>query len=98
MGFVMNTIPEFVGSVAEKLKLIPAKDSTRVMKFPYTTTAQIGLFPYRFYWKNQWLTRYWIYGIIITFPIINAIDKLSNTPENKKKWKEIRAKQFEGHH
>jgi len=93
-----QAIPDFFAAVAEKLKLIPAKDSKRVMKFPYTTTAQLGLFPYRFYWNNQWLFKYWLIACVVTFPVFNAIDKLANSPENKKKWAEIRAKEAAEHH
>lgn len=47
----------------------------RRMKYPYTYTAQIAQFPYKHYWKHSWLARYWVYGIIASFPLFYKIHK-----------------------
>ncbi|XP_015120269.1 uncharacterized protein LOC107043332 [Diachasma alloeum] len=68
----------------------------RYMKFPYTTTAKVYFFPYKYHWKHAWFTRYWCYGILLTLPVMWKITKLVNNPENVEKWREIRRKEFYG--
>nr|CAD7413094.1 unnamed protein product [Timema cristinae] len=70
----------------------------RPMKFPYTFTAKLVQFPLKFYIQNNWIWRYYIFGIAGSLPVFYYISKLSNSPENKAKWAEIRRKEAEGHH
>lgn len=50
-----------------------AKPVGRPMKYPYTFSAKIAQFPYKFYWKNSWLARYWIYGMVVSFPLFYKV-------------------------
>lgn len=54
----------------------PAKPPGRPMKYPYTHAARFAQFPYKFYWKNSWLVRYWMYSTIICLPIFYSIQKM----------------------
>lgn len=47
----------------------------RPMKYPYTFSAKIAQFPYKFYWNNSWFYRYYVFGIILTTPLIYKIHK-----------------------
>ncbi|EFN82388.1 hypothetical protein EAI_01530 [Harpegnathos saltator] len=66
------------------------------MKYPYTLTAKLVQFPYKYYWKHSWLFRYMFYSIFATLPIIYKIQKLSYSPANVEKWEKIWKETFEG--
>ncbi|XP_033216745.1 uncharacterized protein LOC117172699 [Belonocnema kinseyi] len=68
----------------------------RHMKYPYTFTAKIVQFPWKYYWKHSWLTRYFFYANFITMPIFYKIGKLSHNPANVERWREIDRKTFSG--
>lgn len=51
------------------------KPPGRPMKYPYTYTAKIARFPYKFYFQNSWLFRYWCYSLVATFPLIVFLHK-----------------------
>ncbi|XP_028037435.1 uncharacterized protein LOC114248405 [Bombyx mandarina] len=70
----------------------------RPMKFPYTFSAKVAQFPYKFYLQNLWLWRYWAAAIVISSPLFYKIHKMSNSPENVSKWAEIRRKEAAEHH
>ncbi|KAI8424740.1 hypothetical protein MSG28_006691 [Choristoneura fumiferana] len=70
----------------------------RPMKFPYTISAKIAQFPFKYYVSNQWIWKYWMAGIVISVPIFYKIHKLANSPENVSKWAEMRRKEAAGHH
>jgi len=63
------------------------------MKYAYTLGAQIAHFPYKFYWKNNYLFRYYIYSVILCTPVFWQIHKLANSPGSYKKLAEYRAKE-----
>lgn len=48
----------------------------RPMKFPYTFSAKIAQFPLKFHIQNQWVWKYWVAGIVLSFPIFYKIHKL----------------------
>lgn len=48
----------------------------RPMKYPYTFTAKIVQFPWKFYFQNQWVFRYWAFAFVVSLPLFNAIRKL----------------------
>lgn len=48
----------------------------RPMKFPYTYSAKIAQFPFKFYVQNQWIWKYWMVGILVTLPVFYKINKL----------------------
>ncbi|CAG9761361.1 unnamed protein product [Ceutorhynchus assimilis] len=70
----------------------------RPMKYPYTFSAKIAQFPYKFYFKNNFLCRWYLVGILAALPLFKKISNMANSPENVAKWAEIRRKQAEGHH
>lgn len=64
------------------VKLFSAMSAEKVdrrMKFPYTFTARLVQFPYKYYYnqKNAWVFRYGLYAAILTLPVFYKIEKLS---------------------
>lgn len=51
----------------------------RPMKFPYTLSAKIAQFPFKFYYNNNWLFKYYIFGLVVSLPVFMKISKLGNT-------------------
>ncbi|XP_076265439.1 uncharacterized protein LOC143199488 isoform X2 [Rhynchophorus ferrugineus] len=43
--------------------------SSGPMKFPYTFSAKLAQFPYKFYFQNNWVWRYYPIGIVACLPI-----------------------------
>lgn len=48
----------------------------RPMKFPYTLSAKIAQFPYKFYFKNNWVFRYYIFALAVSLPVFMKISNL----------------------
>jgi len=71
-----------------------ASSMGRVMKFPYTFSAQVAQFPLKFYMNNNWMWKYYAIALGVCIPIFYKIGKASNTPENKRVWDENRRKAF----
>ncbi|XP_014271364.3 uncharacterized protein roh [Halyomorpha halys] len=76
------------------------KQSGRPMKYPYTLTAKIAQFPYKFYINNNWMWKYYLIALGVSFPLFYKLSRASNTPENVRVWHEIRKRDFTpgGHH
>jgi len=53
-----------------------SQDGFRPMKYPYTLTAKIAQFPYKYYLQHSWLFKYMIFGTLATLPIFYQIQKL----------------------
>jgi len=70
----------------------------RPMKFPYTFSSKIAQFPIKHYIKNQWIWRYYFIALGVSLPVFYKISKLANSPENKAKWAESKAKEAAAHH
>ncbi|CAD7085172.1 unnamed protein product [Hermetia illucens] len=68
------------------------------MKFPYTFSAKVAQFPFRYYIQNQWIWRYYLIACGVCLPVFYKISKLSNSPENKAKWAESKRKEAAEHH
>lgn len=51
----------------------PATSTGRRMKYPYTYTAKMAQFPYKFYFANSWLYKYWVVGLVCSLPIFYKI-------------------------
>lgn len=70
------------------------------MVYPYTYAAKLAQFPYKHYWNNVWVFKYYCIAFVVCMPLFYKIQKMSFAPENVKKWQEIRRKQFSGemHH
>ena len=54
----------------------PEAPKGRPMKFPYTMSAKIAQFPYKYYLNNNWVARYWMISAIACIPIFYSIQKL----------------------
>lgn len=63
---------------------------SRRMKYPYTISAKLAQFPYKFVLQNHWFFKYYAIGLLMSLPIFHKIEKLSKSPENIAKWEEIR--------
>lgn len=51
---------------------VPAPGSAgpaRPMKFPYTFSAKLAQFPFKHYYDNNWVCRYYIYGVLLGLPL-----------------------------
>ncbi|XP_046687511.1 uncharacterized protein LOC124373152 [Homalodisca vitripennis] len=70
----------------------------RPMKYPYTISAKVAQFPFKFYYNNHWIFKYWFFGILASAPLFYKIGKLSYSPDNVAKWEKIRHDNFSGHH
>lgn len=53
-----------------------AQEPGRPMKYPYTMSAKIAQFPYRHYFSNQWIWKYWAISCVVCFPIFYKIHGL----------------------
>jgi len=67
--------------------------SGRQMKYPYTLSAKIALFPYRHHFQNHWVYKYYTFGLIASFPIFMWLNGQINSPGNIKKFEEAKAKE-----
>ncbi|XP_076047122.1 reduction of Rh1 isoform X2 [Oratosquilla oratoria] len=79
---------EAFSSVLDELanKLTPKMAPGRMMKYPYTFTAKLAQFPFAYYFKNQWVFRYYILGVAACIPVFNWIENQACSPANKEKW------------
>ncbi|GJQ80170.1 hypothetical protein Trydic_g23748 [Trypoxylus dichotomus] len=68
------------------------------MRFPYTFSAKIAQFPFKFYVGNQFIWKYYVISFIVCVPLFKKISNLANSPENVAIWAENRRKEAEGHH
>lgn len=71
----MAAIARSLWKLAHKLAGHPSDESTRPMKYPYTFTAKIVQFPYGYYFKYSWVYRYYLYGVIVSFPVFVYIHR-----------------------
>ncbi|BET01741.1 Hypothetical protein NTJ_14557 [Nesidiocoris tenuis] len=77
----------------------PAPAATgRPMRYPYTLTAKLAQFPFKYHYNNVWLFKYWLFGIAVSLPLFVKIGRASFAPANVKTWEEIRRRDFSGHH
>lgn len=69
------------------------------MKYPYTFTAKIVQFPYKFHFQNFWLVRYYLCGGFVIYMVFMVwpIHKAVNSPAAKAAHKELMRKQAEEH-
>lgn len=52
------------------------QQAPRHMKYPYTLGAKIAQFPYKYYYKNNWIFRYYPIGFITCLPIFWYINQM----------------------
>ncbi|RXG70214.1 hypothetical protein Avbf_02191 [Armadillidium vulgare] len=46
---------------------------SRRMKYPYTFSSKLALFPWAFHFKHNWLFRWWFVGMGLSLPIFAYI-------------------------
>lgn len=69
------------------------------MVYPYTMSAKISQFPWRYLWHESWQARYMVYAtLFVVFPLAWKIDKKLTSPENKAYWREKRKHDYEHHY
>ncbi|BES88853.1 Hypothetical protein NTJ_01660 [Nesidiocoris tenuis] len=75
----------------------PAIPRGRQMLYPYTFTAKIAQFPYRFHWEKSWYFKYFLLGSLVSWPLFVIIGRKSNTPANVEEWRKHREELFGTH-
>ncbi|XP_022911812.1 uncharacterized protein [Onthophagus taurus] len=75
-----------------------SKPLGRPMKYPYTFSAKIAQFPWKFYFTKQWIWKYYAVAFVVCIPVFKKISNLANSPENVAKWAEIRKREAAEHH
>lgn len=54
-----------------------AKPVGRPMKYPYTFSAKIAQFPFKHYFKHNWVVRYYCLSIVLCAPLFYKIQQAS---------------------
>uniref|UniRef100_A0A6G5AET0 Uncharacterized protein n=1 Tax=Rhipicephalus microplus TaxID=6941 RepID=A0A6G5AET0_RHIMP len=87
-------------SAASPAKTVAAGAHGRRMKYPYTLSAKIAQFPYKWHFQNFWFVRYFLCGgfVIYMVFIVYPIHKAVNSPAAVAAHKELMRKQAEEHH
>ncbi|XP_075223976.1 uncharacterized protein LOC142325837 [Lycorma delicatula] len=70
----------------------------RPMIYPYTYTAVLMTFPFKFYVSNGWSVKYYLIATLLCMPFHRKLSKAVNSKENKKRWKQIRKEWYGPHH
>ncbi|XP_044271425.1 uncharacterized protein LOC123015634 [Tribolium madens] len=101
----MNKIEKLIGKLFTKIaeiervkKFLVKYKPERPMKFPYTFSAKIAQFPFRYLYENNRFIRYYPHAVVLSIPIFYYFHRLANSPANKQKWAEIRRKEREKVH
>jgi len=69
----------------------------REMKYPYTLAAKVRQFPWKFHFNNNWIFRYYIFGVMASTPLFMWFHKQANSPANKAKYEEFKRKEAAEH-
>ena len=75
-----------------------ADKAPRHMKYPYTLTAQIRQFPFKYHFNNNWIYRYYTYAFFVTLPVFAYIHKVTHSPANWENYREYKRKEDAEHH
>ncbi|KYB25533.1 hypothetical protein TcasGA2_TC034306 [Tribolium castaneum] len=101
----MNKIEQLIGKLFGIIAEIPPVrrflanfKPERPMKYPYTFTAKMVQFPFRYLYTNNRFIRYYPHAVVLSMPVFYYFHRLANSPENKQKWAEIRRKEREEVH
>ncbi|XP_022694623.1 uncharacterized protein LOC111263624 [Varroa jacobsoni] len=71
--------------------------NSRRMVYPYTWTAKISQFPYKFHYDNIWFFRYFILGYLASVYVYWRIQRLACSPASYKAWMARREKEAAEH-
>uniref|UniRef100_A0A0A9YDF9 Serine/threonine-protein kinase STE20 n=1 Tax=Lygus hesperus TaxID=30085 RepID=A0A0A9YDF9_LYGHE len=89
-----------VGAVDSSKAGGPGKQvmSSRRMVYPYTLSAKLAQFPYRYYFDNCWYFRYTVFAVVASVPLFMYFGAKRHSPSNVAEWKEKRREMFTPHH
>uniref|UniRef100_A0A1E1WYR7 Putative secreted protein n=1 Tax=Amblyomma aureolatum TaxID=187763 RepID=A0A1E1WYR7_9ACAR len=92
-----QTTAAATSAASSAVKAAPA--TGRRMKYPYTLTAKIAQFPYKFHFKNFWFIRYYLCGgfVVYFFFMVVPIHRAVNSPAAVAAHRELMRKQAEEH-
>lgn len=51
----------------------------RPMKYPYTLSAKLAQFPWKFYFGNQWIWKYYAVSLVVCIPLFKKIHNLGKS-------------------
>ncbi|KAL1414799.1 hypothetical protein MTO96_007261 [Rhipicephalus appendiculatus] len=87
-------------AAASPAKAVGAGAHSRRMKYPYTASAKIAQFPYKWHFQHFWLVRYFFCGGLVIYMVfmVYPINKAVNSPQAVAAHKELMRKQAEEHH
>ncbi|KAL7640835.1 UNVERIFIED_CONTAM: hypothetical protein RMT77_009110 [Armadillidium vulgare] len=71
---------------------------SRRMKYPYTFSSKLALFPWAFHFKHNWLFRWWFVGMGLSLPIFAYISSKANSPANVAAFAKKKAEEDAAHH
>jgi len=63
------------------------------MKYPYTLTAKLAMFPWKHHISSSWMYRYYAIGVVASLPIFVWLNGKINSPGNIKKYQDQMAKE-----
>ena len=59
---------------------VSLKMTGRQMKYPYTFTAKLAMFPWKHHFSGHWIYKYTVVGIIAGYPVFAWLNEQSNNP------------------
>uniref|UniRef100_A0A6M2E1N1 Putative conserved plasma membrane protein n=1 Tax=Amblyomma tuberculatum TaxID=48802 RepID=A0A6M2E1N1_9ACAR len=98
----LQTTAAATSASSSAVKAAPA--TSRRMKYPYTMTAKIVQFPYKFHWQNFWLVRYYfcgglvIYFVFMVLPIHRAVNSPAAVAAHKERMRKQAEEERQHHH
>ncbi|XP_037500706.1 uncharacterized protein LOC119374612 [Rhipicephalus sanguineus] len=86
-------------AAASSAKTVATGAHSRRMKYPYTASAKIAQFPYKFHFQKFWLIRYFFCGGLVLYMVfmVYPINKAVNSPQAVAAHRELMRKQAEEH-
>lgn len=72
----MMNAKKFIDNLS--MRRMSSQGPKRHMKYPYTFTAKIMQFPYKFYVQNNWAYRYYIFAVIACIPVFKYCSNIGN--------------------
>lgn len=70
-SFILATVADITKKSAGNKAPVPY----RPMKYPYTYTAKLAQFPWKFYILNNWVFRYYLIGVVLSMPVFLYLER-----------------------
>lgn len=81
---ILDTVGQLITQVLTTLEKKAGNKNAggppRPMKFPYTFTAKVMQFPWRFYIEKNWIYKYYVISIVLCIPIFWRLERLCECP------------------